>query len=295
MTGTDKPHKPQRRAEEPPRVEALRLKLIKEIPRFPNTRASLQHMKQKTLPDVLIDYVNWRSRYVGTRTRTVTIEPTADSDPRWRRLSTAIGAFLDKVRRGDDLTPHLSIAPHTRGYALAANAPGATNADRWSDKDLVLNIMGYHHFHMGMELEHRGHIARTNDLVFAKVGRDTFKVIAIFDHDVFESESTERSRLRTVHSDIISRTLPPGSVFLASDITTSGHNGRVVRYALQCVRYIQTVDPQIDDSEHVKDWFSRVGLTPPMRPNFEWMFHHLDLGFFEKITKTVFWVQRGWD
>jgi len=292
MTGTDKP---QRRAEEPPRVTKFRLKLVKEIPRFPNNRASLLYMKQKNLGDVLIDYVNWRSRYVGIRPRTVTIETTAHTDPRWPTLSAAIDAFLEKVRRGDDLTPHLSIAPHTRGYAPAAHAPGATNEDRWSDKDFLLNTMGYHHFHIGMALEKRGHMARTDDMIFAEVGRDTFKVIAIFDHNVFESANTERMRLWAVHNGIVSKSVPPGSFVIASDITTSGHNGRVVRYALRCARGIQKVDPQMDDSEQVNGWFTSAGLALPITPKLEWIFNHLDLGVLEKTTRTVFWVQKGWN
>jgi hypothetical protein len=43
---------------EPPRIKKFRLALVKEIPRFPNDKASLQHMQQKHLPEVMIDYVN---------------------------------------------------------------------------------------------------------------------------------------------------------------------------------------------------------------------------------------------
>ena len=56
---------------EPPRIRKFRLELVKEIPRFPNNLASLKHMQQKHLTNVLIDYINWRSRYIGVRPRTV--------------------------------------------------------------------------------------------------------------------------------------------------------------------------------------------------------------------------------
>jgi hypothetical protein len=87
----------------PPRIEKFRRELIKVIPRVPNNRASLLHMQQKHLPELLIDYVNWRSRYVGQRPRIVSIEPAAQADPRWSAHAAAIADFLDKVRRGDDL------------------------------------------------------------------------------------------------------------------------------------------------------------------------------------------------
>lgn len=184
---------------EPPRIKKFRRELIKAIPRFPNDRDSLQHMQQKHLPELLIDYINWRSRYVGQRSRTISIEPAAQADPRWTYHAAAIAAFLDKVRSGDDLTPHLSIEPHTKGYTPAASTQKATPVDRWSDKDFVLNVMGYHHFHLGTNVQKRGHVDRTDHLIFAAVQRDSLNVIAIFDHQVFDGNSTERRRLWSVH------------------------------------------------------------------------------------------------
>jgi hypothetical protein len=69
-------------ATEPPRINKFRSELIKVIPRIPNNRASRLHMQQKHLTDLLIDYVNWRSRYIGQRPRNVSIEPAAQNDPR---------------------------------------------------------------------------------------------------------------------------------------------------------------------------------------------------------------------
>jgi hypothetical protein len=81
---------------EPSRIKKLRRELVKVIPRVPNNRASLVHMQQKHLPELLIDYVNWRSRYIGQLQRTVIIEPAAQADPRWSAHAAGIGAFSTK-------------------------------------------------------------------------------------------------------------------------------------------------------------------------------------------------------
>ena len=187
---------------EPPRIKRLRRALIKEIPRFPNDRSTLHHMQQKHVTDLMIDYFNWRSRYVGDRPRSVTVEPTASHDPRWSSMSAEIEAFLAKVRRGDDLSPYMSIRPHTQGYTPAAHVVGATSAEKWLDKDFVLNTKGYHHFHLGKVIEKKGHIERTNDMLLAEVTRDQFNVIAIFTHEVFALGSAEQIRLAIVHEKI---------------------------------------------------------------------------------------------
>ena len=282
-------------ADEPPRVRRFRLALVRAIPRVPNDRAALQHMEQKHLGDVLIDYVNWRSRFVGVRPRRVEIEPVATVDPRWQNMSTVVAHFLEKVRRGDDLTPHLSLAPHTHGYSVAARAPRAKNADKWSDKDFLLNTLGYHHFHLGIGIEPGGYATRTDEVIFARVTREEFKVIAIFGHPVFDLDSEERRRLWELHNEIAFRGVAPGQFVIGAAIATSGHAVHVVRYAQHCLRCICAIDPQMNDSETVKGWFGNAALMAPKKPKLEWMFMHLDFGFTEKTTRTGFWVQKGWN
>jgi hypothetical protein len=100
---------------EPKRIRRFRLRLAGQIPRFPNDRKSLEILEAKSLSEILLHYVNWMSRYVAPRPRTVRIEATALNDPRWIALAPNIAAFLEKVRIGADLTPHLSLDVHTRG------------------------------------------------------------------------------------------------------------------------------------------------------------------------------------
>jgi len=279
---------------EPPRIKRFRRALIKVIPRVPNDRASLLHMQEKHLGALLVDYANWRSRYVGQRPRTVSIEPTAQTDSRWSASAPCIGAFLEKVRRGDDLTPHLSIEPHTRGYAPATNAPGGTPIDRWSDKDFVLNVMGYHHFHLGTKVHKRGHVDRTNDLIFAEVRRDTFKVIATFDHAVFDQNSTERMRLWNTHQSILFRRIPPGSAVVVANIASSGHSDHVVLYAQHCARIIKNIEPKLDDPEFVKGLYQPPSEAPA-KSKPEWGFVHLDFGIYDAAKPAYLVLCRGWN
>lgn len=281
-------------AVEPIRIKQLRRDLIAKIPRVPNDRASLQHMQEKCLTDLLIDYISWRSRYVGERPRAVSVESEARNDKRWLAHSAAISGFLTKVGRGDDLTPHLSIAPHTRGYAPAAHAPGATPDDRWSDKDFLLNAMGFHHFHLGTATQQRGHVDRTDDLIFAEVDRDNFKVIAIFNHDVFNKGSTERERLWAVHESIITRDVPAGSVVLGPTIATSGHAVKVVVYAQECARIICDIEPKLNDPNYLKSLYG-----PPDeargKSKVSWNFKHLDLGISDAAKQTILILRKGWN
>ena len=119
------------------RVKDFRLFLAKEIPKFPNDRQTLQLLEQMHPVDLLVAFLNWRLRYVRKAIRSVNITATAEDDSRWQSLSTNIEVFLQKVKKGDDLTPHLSQKVKKRGFTTLS-----TPTSTWEDKDFILNVMG---------------------------------------------------------------------------------------------------------------------------------------------------------
>ena len=165
-------------------------------------------------------------RYVSIKPRKIVIEPTVTADPRGRLLKEQVKAFLDKVRAGENLTPYLSIQPHSKGYSPETSKTGPA-VDRWADKDFLLNVMGFHHFHLGEKFESAGHIERTDDVLFARVGaHEDFTAIGIFNHSVFEPTgdemSDERKQLWEIFDEHAGRGVPLGSVVIPSPIATSG-------------------------------------------------------------------------
>lgn len=156
--------------------------------------------------------------------------------------------------------------------------------------------IGYHHFHLDAAAKTGGHGKGLDNLIFAEITRDTFKVCAIFGHKVFERGSTERQRLTAVHHAIVAQGAPPGAIVVGSTtLTTSGHTLNSVRYADRCGQLLSEWDPRIDDPKQVKGWFTVAGIEVPRTPKFEWIFMHLDLGFLEKATNAAFWLQKGWN
>ena len=49
----------------------------------------------------------------------------------------------------------------------------------WSDNDFILNVMGYHHFHLGHLKEKNGHMCRTNEALYATVKLQIVSAILI--------------------------------------------------------------------------------------------------------------------
>lgn len=219
---------------------------------------------------------------------------SASKDPRWKSLKPQITRFLKKVESGDDLSPHLSLGAWREGYTPAAQQIGAA-VDRWADKDFLLNVMGFHHFHLGTKLETKGLVERTYEVLFAFVTRTTFDVLGIFDHSVFENQDpsampAERTRLWQLYDDRFAEQAPPGSYVIANMISLSGHQTGIVMLAQRYARWIKELDPKLDDREFLAKTFYTGGL--PKKPKLEWAFQHLDLLLADETNNAYFLIQR---
>jgi hypothetical protein len=278
------------------RVKAFRLGIAKQIPKFPNNKATLKVLQSKSLGALLIDYANWAIRYVAPRPRRVVVEPSATSDPRWQSLYADIQKLLSKVQRGDDLTPHLSLQPHTRGFTPASSGPGS-NVDRWADKDMLLNVMGYHHFHFDAAPHSE---MRSDDVLFAHVTRDMFTAVGIFDHSAFEQSlapgtvmTAERQRLWKLFEERATRGMPSGSVVVLSPIALSGHSLYFSNIAKSYARLITQIDPKMDDLTYIRSLYQQANRLMPARPKLRWQMYWLDLCVVEQQSSGFFSVGQG--
>jgi hypothetical protein len=281
------------------RVKALRREVIATVPRFPNDKASLQAMEAKDLTDLLITFIGWRIRYVAQRSRKVTGRVGLAGDTRAAALKPNIDAFIAAVEAGNDLTPYLSLDPRTRGYTPAAD-PKTRGADTWADKDLLLNIMGLHHFHLGLTMEAAGHAARTNEVLFGSVTRDELEIIGLFDHAAFEHEddgtmTPERVKLWQAYQARDSAGALPGQLMVGGygslGVTLSSQPVAVVRAAQRHAKIIHETDPKLDNADFVKTIYgsSRV----PAKPKLRWCYAHLDFGLCDEAAGVFGVLERG--
>lgn len=284
--------------DESKRIKKLRREMVTAIPKFPNNRETKEKLEQESLTTLLVHYLNWMSRYISVKSRRIVIEPTVTSDTRWKTIKPKVESLLAKARSGENLCPHLSIQPNTKGYTPSA-LEKKPDVDRWADKDFLLNAMGFHHFHLGTRIEAAGHAERTDEVLFARVTREEFTAIGIFDHTVFESTgknmSAERKRLWEIFDEQIARGVPPGSVVMASPIATSGHPIHLVSTAQEYSWVIREVDPKLDDRAFVEELYQGVGSKKPNNPKLEWALNFSDLGVHETTANHLFVLCRGFN
>jgi hypothetical protein len=254
-------------------------------------------MESKPLIDLLITYIGWRLRCVAQRPRKVAGRSNLAGDPRAVALKPNIDAFIEAVEGGNDLTPYLSLE-HSRGYTPAAD-PAAGGTKTWADKDFLLNVMGLHHFHLGLTTEAAGHAARTNEVLFASVTRDAFEILGLFDHAAFEHEddgtmTPERVKLWRAYQVREAAGALPGQLMIGGygnfGIAASSQPLAVTRAAQRHVGRIREIDPKLDDPAYVKTLF---GEATPAKPKLKWWYKHLDFGLLDEPTALFGFLERG--
>lgn len=264
---------------EPPRIKKFRVELAKSIPSFPNNSVTSRELLKKSLGSLLIDYTNWIVRLVVPKPRVIVVESAASDDPRWSQNLPRIQTILKLAETGGDLSPYLSQRAFTRGFTPKAARTGEVS-ERWADKDMVLNTMGYHHVHLEPLPE------RSREVLFVEVGREVFTVIGLFDHSVFDTQqdgelSEERQRLWKIHQARSLRGVKPGTI-VAFGPTTSGHSMFLGHYASTVARRVYAEDPNLDDKEFQQYCYSKWQLPMPQRVKLEWRMLQLDLGVYDK-------------
>lgn len=279
------------------RIKQFGLAIAQQIPKFPNDRQTFSELESKSLPSLLLAYTNWAYRLIPSRPRKVTIEPSLTADSRWKVLATDTKALLERVSRGDDLNPYLSLRAFRNGYTPAASKSASTT-DKWEDKDFFLITMRYHHFHLSQKIEPAGHAKRTDEVLFAQVTKEGFNAIGFFDHSVFETTDSnsqtmtaERERLWSIYEQRSSMGRRPGEVYVANPITTSGHSLAHTSLASEFTRIIQSIDSQLDDLSSRSALFSALPHETVKAMKLRWHLNYLDLGLLDRST-SVFHVLR---
>lgn len=278
------------------RIQSFHKSLIANIPRQPNNAETLATLEKSSLAEILLLYLNRASRFVPPRVRSIKLEATLTSDPRWRKRKASIQNILEKARSGDDLTSYLSLRVEKEGFFSPKSSGSKTN-NKWAEKDFLLNVMGYHHFHLGAETAADKCAQRTGDVLFAQLTRTNFCAIGIFDHSVFKSEgelSADRQRLWKIFQMRSSLGLPVGSAYFLTDIVSSGHNGAYVKLASEYAYLVKNIDPALDDPGYLKSHFrSTPNDKYPEKYKLQWRMDFSDLGVYDEVSNVFCIVGEG--
>jgi hypothetical protein len=275
---------------ESPRVLKFRAEIINSIPRVPNTKASRSYMESMPTSWLVSTFVTWRQRQVPARPRRISLWSGGITPSDFAAAKSRLRTLLQKVEKGEDVTPHLSYLVDTKGVIL----PGAGPAEKGKDLDAVLTRYGMHHFHVG-EISPQNPKGRSGMLVFAEVADSEFRIVAIADHQAFIAGTAEQHTLSRICTSYCARDVPRGSGFILNPVMSSGHSAIVMMFGLRCQAEIERLDPLLEDASFINKLYGeqpilREGqpVERPASPSLVWHFNDLEFGILDRKTMVFF-------
>lgn len=130
---------------------------------------------------ILLDYTNWRRRFIGPGYRKVFYSNELRNNPFYKsnkKFKKTIDKIAYKLKNAESLDSFLS-----KGIVDNPNEDGSNK-----NKDLMLNSFGIHHFHIGNEYEKNSKnginfTKRNDEILFAVIKKDAAYFINIYEHD----------------------------------------------------------------------------------------------------------------
>jgi hypothetical protein len=158
----------------------FRQMILNRIPMSKQEPADQQAILAMPFRDLLSTFYNWQNRRVSIRPRAVHISQALRAKNR-----NEVVVLADKIKKGEDLNPHLSERVETVFLATPKD-PGLRYRE---DLDLLLNEWAIHHLHISTILQTNGFVERGRELLFAAFRHDDAYLIDLLDHKAFEDEN----------------------------------------------------------------------------------------------------------
>lgn len=138
-------------------------------------------LAKKPMRDLLHIYANWRARNPGPRVRTVHMSAEMAASQQLQNFKPEVDALVEKLKRGDDIRPHLSRDSPT-AYLTDADRQARPRHRRETDLDRMLADAGIHHLHLSGTVESDEFVKRGDELLFAIFTRTDVYLIGIYGH-----------------------------------------------------------------------------------------------------------------
>ena len=280
----------------------LRNEILRLLPYDRNNQTIVCDLEQKRTDDLLIHFLNWINRLIHPHPRNVVFSEELLLNPILPQYEQRIVAIANKIKHGNDITPHLS-ARVSIGYASTQKKK---NLNARQDLDMLLNDWGIHHLHLSDSIASNGFVTRNRkdtNLLFAIFLPDTSYFLNILAHGDWGDDELVKIAVRNWPNDELFldlRGILPGQpsetdrqyskirgVGLSTSVNVDGIiyisrtlgiscAGTATRSSLEAIRFLQhlkTVCEEIQKNPlYLKPYVEKAGGVWPDCPTYKLVF-----------------------
>lgn len=172
--------------------KSLHIWILNNFPYDKNDASLCRYIENMGLADLLINYLNWASRFVSAVPRRIERSSTFNRKVQTSSEMLEIAFILDDINKGNSLHKYLS-----RGVETAICLPNENGKLNRRDLDLMLNEWGVHHLHLSITALSDGFVARTNNLLLAFFTNEVAYIVDILPHNKW----TDKGIIETIYRD----------------------------------------------------------------------------------------------
>ena len=281
-----------------PRIASFLDRVADAIPCVPDDEATRAALRAKRDRDLLGIYLNHFGRLVPARPRQIAYAGSFWTTTAFRH-GAEIAALEGKIRRGEDLGPHLS--PNIAGNGFASQ----TGRRRWEPiRDMALNAFGTHHLHLTP--------GGGDALVFVGFAREVARFVMVGNHRSFDDGSladavahflaemgetsaalkpsdnptTPRDQMRLARRGISSLGTAEGKITPGPLIMINGDAIRTRRCADYMMDRVEVLNPMLDDRSQIELLMPEACRSFGDTINLSWEMRDTDLGLFDRHSRT---------
>lgn len=258
--------------------------LVLELPYAPDCKESKEYLLSLDICEIVHIYDFWQQRLIHPQPRKVVVSSKIRNSPLYLRNRERIKIILDRVSNGLDIKKYLSHKAHNATFEVEK-----FKKDRSfnSFRDQLLICEGFHHLHLE-ELPNR-----TDEVLIAHVTSNTFEIVQIASHDLFERDAeTLAGYEKHINEFLLSKN--PNGVFyvggagggmqnLAGSSIESSFNQIHVTKAL---KNVEITNGGIE--KYVKHLYRKIHNRTPQYVNPEWRMRGREIYIYDKKNKEQF-------
>ncbi|WP_234686386.1 hypothetical protein [Comamonas aquatica] len=188
-------------------IVSLKERLVSVIPYVPRNAESKSFLLNKDISDLLHIHHFWRQRFIQASPRKFFAPSNVRNDPLYVQLKKRIEPLKRKIEAGEDVSAYLSSRAHERAIDISDYKKSCSFS---ASRDQLLVCEGFFHLHLAPRPE------RTDEILVAQVTPETFEVVGIFTHELFDESglNPSYSKYDKAIDAYLARRLPSGGAFL---------------------------------------------------------------------------------
>ena len=179
--------------------------LISELPYAPNNKESDNYLLSLDIGDIVHIYDFWQQKLIHSQPRKTVVSGKVRNSHFYINNKEKIKALLSRINNGLDVNGYLSHKAHNAVFEVEKFKQ---NRSFNSFRDQILICEGFHHLHL------EEFPKRTNEVLIAHVTSNTFEVVQVANHDLFENNAAAFAEYNKHIDDFLLSKNPNGGVFI---------------------------------------------------------------------------------